>query len=120
MKGRGSLGSLFRFFSVKGVYDLRQTVRGNNVSDDSLSFLIVLNISDQEEVSGKGILSVSGWLGKPFKCGGTRLLTAAEECKTVSGAGRRRSRGTGCRGAEGHLLASGPWRKGCCSDSATE
>ena len=94
-KGRGSSGSWFRF--LKQVYDLKQTARGNNLSNDPFSFLTVLTISDQE-AAFRERHAVSRSLGKPFRCRWrvfTRMLMACDECKAESGVGRCRSQGPG-------------------------
>lgn len=74
---------------MKGIYDLKQTVRGNNLSNDSLSLLIVLNISDQEEVFRERYTLCVWMVREAFQMWrDKRMLTAADECKTVSAVGK--------------------------------
>ena len=61
------LRKLVQVFQPEQVYDLKQTARGNNLSNDLFSFLTVLTISDQE-AAFRERHTVSRPLGKPFRC----------------------------------------------------
>lgn len=91
------LRKLVQAFQPEQGYDLKQTARGNNLSNDPFSFLTVLTISDQE-AAFRERHAMSRHLGKPFRCRWgvfPRMLTVGDECKAVSGVGGLWSQGAG-------------------------